>query len=416
MPRTRDEVTVDFDHHTPARVLNPDLAYAELRHSCPVAWSNAHDGFWVVSDYEDVVRVMKDHRYFSTSEGITIPPPPYGQSALIDFDPPMHTAYRRIMNATLSKEVVHESLRPRIEHWANVFVDRVIESGRCDLVYDLAVTVPAAVTMEWLGWDKEDEWWPIGKAWHDLMSRPLGDAGFEDAAQVVAWFDTRITEELAKRREDPRDDTLSHVANMTIDGEPIPENHGISLVRLLVGAGVDTTTSLIGSALVHLHFHPGDRLRLTNEPELWTLATEEFLRRYSPVRTVARTCVKETELGGCVIKPGDRVLASPGSANQDGSVFREPLRFEVDRAPNRHLGFGSGVHMCLGMHLARVEFEIVVRQVLARMPDYRVLEDELIDYSRQSVFTGWMKVPALFTPGAKAVPASSAPAGFELVH
>lgn len=412
----RDEVTVDFDHHRPARVLNHDHAYAELRHGCPVAWSDAHDGFWVVTRYDDVARVTKDHRYFSTTEGITIPPPPYGESALVDFDPPKHTAYRRIMNSTLSREVVEQVLKPRVEYWTNVFIDRVIESGRCDLVYDLAVAIPTAVTMEWLGWDQQDEWWPIGKAWHDLMARPLGDERFNHAAEIVAWFDTRITEELANRRESPRDDTLSYIATMKIDGELIPEHHGISLVRLLVGAGVDTTTSLIGSALVHLHFHPDDRQRLTEDPELWTLATEEFLRRYPPARTLARTCVKETELEGRIIQPGDHVLAAISSANQDDRMFDQPLRFEADRTPNRHLSFGSGVHMCLGMHLARAEFEVVVRQILARMPDYRVLEDELVDYSRQSSITGWMKAPTEFTPGQKVIPESSAPPGFHLAY
>lgn len=413
MPKKRDEVTVDFDHLRPSRALNPDLAYAELRHGCPVAWTDAHDGFWVVTGYDDVARVTKDHRHFSTSKGITIPPPPYGESALIDFDPPKHTGYRRFMNPTLSREFVEESLKPRIEHWTNVFLDRIIEAGRCDLVYDIAVTIPAAVTMEWLGWDKEDEWWPIAKAWHDLMARPLGDDGFLHAAEVVAWFDTRITEELDRRRQVPLDDTLSQVANMDINGEPVPENHGLSLVRLLVGAGVDTTTSLIGSALVHLHFYPEDRRRLTEEPELWTLATEEFLRRYPPAVTVARNCIQQTELSGCPIEPGDWVLASISSANKDAKMFDQPLTFDAERTPNRHLSFGTGVHVCLGQHLARVEFEVVLRTVLARLPDYRILEDELIDYSRQSPITGWMKAPAVFTPGTKVLPAHSAPAGFD---
>jgi cytochrome P450 len=416
MQKTRAEVTVDFDHHRPARVLNPDLAYAELRHSCPVAWSEAHGGFWLVTEHKDVERVTRTHQLFSTREGITLPTPPYGQSALIDFDPPKHTAYRRAMNPVLSREAVQMQLKPRIAHWTDVFIDRIIEAGHCDLVYDIAVAIPTAVTMEWLGWSNQDDWWKFGKAWHDLMGRPLGDPGFIHASEVIAGFDTSIAEELADRRSKPRGDALSHVANLEIEGERIAENDAISLVRLLVGAGVDTTTSLIGSALVHLHFYPDDRRRLSEKPELWATATEEFLRRYSPIRTVMRTCVQETELGECPVKPGEHVLAGISSANLDANAFPEPLRFDLERTPNRHVSFGTGVHMCLGMHLARAEFEIVLRRVLERIPDYRIAEDELIEYSRQSSVSGWMTAPANFTPGRKILPENQAVAGFNLAY
>src|SRR5215475_8575978 len=263
MTKNRADITVDFDHHRPARVLHPDYVYSELRNGCPVAWSEAHDGFWIVTRHEDVERVTRTHQFFSTREGITLPAPPYGRTALIDFDPPQHTAYRRALNKLLSREVVQEQLKPRIEHWTDVFIDRVIESGRCDVVYDIAMAIPTAVTMEWLGWSEQDEWWRFGQAWHDLMGCPIGDAGFIRASEIIAGFDARIAEELAACRAAPRGDALSYIARMEVEGKTIPEDEAISLVRLLVGAGVDTTTSLIGSALVHLHFYPDDRRRLT---------------------------------------------------------------------------------------------------------------------------------------------------------
>jgi cytochrome P450 len=405
--KSREQLTVDFDHHTSARALNSDLAYSELRQACPVAWTEAHGGFWVVTKYDDVDRVVKDHKCFATGDGITIPPPPYGETAMVDFNPPKHTAYRRAMNSTLDRNFVNERLQPRIEHWTNVFIDRVIEAGSCDLVYGIAVPIPAAVTLEWLGWEDREEWGAIGEGWHDLMGRSLDDPRFAKAVETLAWFDRRVAEELEKRRAEPREDTLTHVATVEIDGQRMPDDHAVSLVRVLVGAGVDTTTSLIGSALVHLHYFPDDRSALMEGgPELWETATDEFLRRYTPARTVARTCVQEVALGDATIKPGDRVMAPLCSGNQDAQRFPNPLRVLLDRSGNRHLSFGSGVHRCMGMHLGRAEFRHVVSRVLERMPDYRVAEDELIDYARQSTVAGWMQAPATFTPGARVLPES----------
>jgi cytochrome P450 len=406
MPRSRDEVTVDFDHHLPLEAADPDEALADLQRACPVAWTEANDGYWVVTRYTDVDRVLKDYRFFTSNGGITIPKPRYGESALVDYDPPRHTAYRRPLNATLTREFVAERVQSRIEHWTDVCLDRVIEAGRCDLMYDIAVAIPAAVTLEWLGWENRDEWWGIGEAWHDMLSRPFGDPRYEHGTGVVSWFDGRIREELDQRRAEPRDDPLTTVALMEVDGKPIPPEHGVSIVRILIGAGVDTTTSLIGSALVHLHFHPDQRRRLQSEPGLWPTAAEEFIRRFTPARNISRTCVQEVELGGCTIAPGERVLASIWSGNLDGEVFDDPLEVTLDRSPNAHLGFGSGVHRCIGLHLARAEFLHVASSVLQRMPDYRVVENELVRYARQSEVHGWMKAPAVFTPGVKVRPDS----------
>jgi cytochrome P450 len=223
---------------------------------------------------------------------------------------------------------------------------------------------------------------------------------------MIAWYDTRISDELKNRREDPRGDVLSQIAALQIDGKPIPHDDAVSIVRIMIGAGTDTTTTLLGSAFVHLHYHANDRLHLTQEPELWDSATEEFLRRYNPTRTLFRTCVKETQLGEFTIKPGEHVLASLMAANLDDDVFADPLTFDPDRTPNRHLGFGIGVHRCVGMHLARAEFIHVMKEVLGRLGDYSLVEDELVDYARQGTMTGWITAPATFTPGERKLPDS----------
>lgn len=412
MPDSKAAITRNFDHHRPAQVVNPDLALAELRNECPVAWTEAHGGFYVVTRYKDVEGVIRNSRDFSSRGGSSIPPPPYGESALAHFDAPVHTSYRRAMNSPFTREAVDTYFRPRAEHWTDVFLDRIIEAGSCDMMYDLSVAVPTAVTMEWLGWSRREEWWKFGKAWHDLIGKSLDSEDFRNASAAVAAFDARIAEEIADRRDNPRDDGIGYVAGLVIDGSPIPDRYALSLIRLLVGAGVDTTTSLIGAALAHLHFHPRDKARLMAEPELWPVATEEFLRRYPPVRNVVRRTANAMEVGGCPIAKDERVLLSVASANQDSAAFAEPLDFRIDRSPNRHLSFGGGIHMCLGMHLARCEFEVVMRRVLERMPDYRFIEDELVPYSRQSSVNGFLKASATFTPGKRVLPDCNDAAGY----
>lgn len=402
MGKSKADVTVDFDHHAPTAVTNDELVDTYLQQTCPVAWSETHGGFWYLTRYEDAKRIANEWKSFTVEEGIVHPPPPYTKVTMAEDDPPVHTQYRRALNPTLSKEHVENVVRPRIEYWTDVFIDRVIESGACDLLYDIGVAVPGAVTLEWLGFtDDRDEWWRIGAAWHDLWGRPLESEEWARAGETIAWFDTRIAEELALRREKPRDDTLTEVAKIEIDGEVISEEAAVSLVRVLLGAGVDTTTSLIGSAIVHLYYNADDRRRLREEPELWPVATEEFLRRYPPSRTLVRTCVEEAEIGEFTICPGEKVIASLTAANLDAEVFGRPLSFEPDRDLNPNLAFGAGVHKCFGLHLARAEFIVVMRKLLERLPDYEIREEELVRYGRQSNIRGWMKVPATFTAGER---------------
>lgn len=405
MTKARDDVTVDFDPLRPTQIHSIDVACTELRNTCPVAWSEAQGGFWVVTRYEDVEAVGRLSKYFSIAQGNTLPPAPYDLLPMAHYDPPEHTPYRRAINPGLSQQTVDEKLRSRIEYWTDVFIDRVIESGSCEAVYDFAVSIPSAVTMEWLGWENQDEWWHIGKAWHDMQGRPVDTAAWAEGSKAVVSFDERIREELNKRIAKPRDDEMSRILAQKVDGEPIPFENIVRLVRVLIGAGVDTTTSSIGTGLVHLHFQPDDRQRLLDNPDLWPSAVEEFLRRYPPARALVRTCVAETELGGCTISPGEVIYAPITSANQDRSVFASPLTFDLERAnSNRHLSFGTGVHRCVGMHLARAEVEMVLRRVVERMPDYCILEEGLLEYSRQSTINGWMKAPMTFTPGKRVLP------------
>jgi cytochrome P450 len=400
MTKSADDVTVDFDHHQPVAERDPDDAYAELRERCPVAWSPRHGGFWVITKHADVLDAFTDHRSFSTRLGTAIPPYPNGTGAPLGLDPPESGKYRRALSALLSQDAV-AALTPMFERWTTHFIDEVIEFGTCDLVRDLASPIPGAITMEWVGWSVAEEGPRISKCFHDLVSYPPGHPRLLEAVAESDWFERRVDEEIAERRAHPSDDVLTKIATMKIDGKLIEQGTAAAMAYLVISGGVDTTTSLIGSALVHLHNHHDHRRRLIDDPYLWETATGEFLRRYPPVRTNARVVTADVEFAGCALRKGDRVLIGTGSACHDADVFPNPSEVILERAPNRHPAFGFGVHRCVGMHAAVAQFKTVMREVLERMPDYHVLEEGVTRYVSQPQVSGYGSVPAVFIPGPR---------------
>jgi cytochrome P450 len=276
----------------------------------------------------------------------------------------------------------------------------VIESGTSNLVDDLAFPVPAAVTLEWLGFPQSD-WHAMSQAFHDAAAYETGTPEYKAALAAFGQVMVRVAEEVAEREREPRDDGLTALVYQEVDGERIPRETAEALVFMTVGGGVDTTSALTSAALVHLHKHPEDRERLLEDPELLDSATEEFLRCYPPARTHARTIAEDTEFAGCPMKKGDRVLLSEASAGRDERQFPDADTFVIDRFPNRHLSFGAGIHRCPGSHLARITFTETMREVLERIPDYRIVDDEVVEYPNWFMIGGWAKLPAVFTPGPR---------------
>jgi cytochrome P450 len=168
-----------------------------------------------------------------------------------------------------------------------------------------------------------------------------------------------------------------------------------------MSGGVDTTTAVASAAFVHMHYHPEDRRRLIEQPELTDSAIEEFLRLYPPARTHARTVIQDVELGGCQLRKDDRLILGEGSACHDESAFPDAGKFIIDRFPNRHLAFGMGLHRCPGSHIARAMFKEMLIQVLERMPDYRIAEEGLKEYPHWYALGGWSTAPVTFTPGTR---------------
>lgn len=407
-PSATHEPVVDFDHHRPVSERDPDEAYAELRATCPVAWTEAHGGYWVVTKAGDVGRVLKEYKNFSSAHNEWVPTgvphlvPPYEMGRYVpeDLDPPEFHKYRRLLNGLLSPKHI-AAMADRIEYWTTHFIDEFIEAGSCDFVYDLTSPLAGAVVLEWVGFPRSDQR-RVSAAFHDVVSYPQDDERFERAFRDLGWLDERIKEEIAARRAEPREDPITYLVQQQIDGEPISDEMAEGMLRIMIGGGVDTTTSVMSSTIVHLARDLEQRRRLIEDFDgLWPTASEEFLRRYPPVRTHARTVVADVVVGGRQMRRGDRVLASESSACHDEEVFTDPMAVILDRFPNRHLAFGLGIHRCAGMHLARAEFREVIRQVLTRLPDYQIDESALERYHIESQISGWVSIKGTFTPGTR---------------
>lgn len=399
--RTPPRVGLDLSAATSQS--SSDAAWHALRRAnCPVAWTDDNGGHWVISGYHEVAAAFRDWKRFSSER---VDPDQCaisfsnGKVPLLlpeESDPPAWQGYRRALAQILAPQAA-EHLRHRARHWTKYYLDKVVEHGKCEFVNDLTCPVPAAVVLEWMGFPSEDWQW-FSAAFHGVPAHPNGTPEHRKATEAYGLVMARIREELRARIASPREDALSAIAHHEIDGERISEQEAESVAFLTVTGGIDTTTSLAGAALLHLSQHPDDRRRLVDEPDLLSIATEEFLRCYPPARTHARTVAVDTTFEGVEMKKGDRVLLSEVAAGRDESVFENPDEFVVDRLPNRHLSFGVGIHRCVGSHLARVEFTEMISAVLQRMPDYEIAPEGVEEYAEWAMAGGWRSLPATFTP------------------
>lgn len=399
--------TVEFDHHAPEFIDDPVRPYAEVREKCPVAWTESHGGHWVTTRYEDIARIARDDDTFSSARrsedsglGFVIPEGKASPQYPIELDPPESTVYRDLINPLLSRSAV-DRLVPMIAKHVTDVVDRFIEDGHADLVQQLTNPVPTAVTLDWLGFPRED-WKRLAGPIHDLFAARPGSEREMRGGMGLGFMGDRIVQLMNERRAEPRSDAISWlVQQVKPTGEAYTDDEMSSVIFLLVAGGVDTTTALTSSTLVHLSRYPEHRERLIEDPALLDVATEEFLRAYPPAQAMARTVRKDTEVGGCPVLQGDRVLIPWVAANYDPEAFPEPEKVLLDRDPRGHLTFGIGSHRCPGAHLARAMFREMITQVLERLPDYAVDPVGPTPTESWGSQSGWDHIPVTFTPGHK---------------
>jgi cytochrome P450 len=409
-----DRATTDFDHHDPEWHAGRVGHWEELRR-CPVVYNERYGGFWVVSGHEQVAAVSRDSDTYTSrhtrepEDGIrylgiagiprasTIP-----TQGIAEVEGPVHHALRRVMNPYLVPQAVAE-MRPLMEAATAWFLDEHIESGAMDLVLDLANPVPAILTMALVGLPL-DGWEPYADLFHGTIAHRPGEPEFDRAVAGVPAMLARLAEVIADRRERPGDDLLSALISLEVDGRALSDAELQGVLWNLIGGGLDTTTSLTALSLHHLDTHPDLRARLIAEPALLPSATEEFLRFFSVNETLTRTVARDTTLAGQSLGRGDHLMLSWLSANRDDTVFDRPDEVILDREANPHLAFGVGPHRCIGMHLARTMFQVLLAAVLTRIPDYTVDHAATRFYAGNPELNGLVKLPATFTPGPRLGP------------
>jgi cytochrome P450 len=398
---------VDFDHWSHEYAKAPDDYNLRYSAKCPVAYSEHHGGYWFVTGYDELSTVVHDDARFSSRhdlpngstpyQGTQHPPTPF-RVAPLETDPPEHSLWRQGLSPYFSPKAVKRYV-PWIQDVATALIDEHIESGSIDLLDDLTSPLASIVNMKVLGIPAER-----GKEFAHLSHAiAFTSPATPEFAQIYADYQGAVAsliDVIHARRAEPRDDVISLLAHMHLGDRRMTDDEAMEALDLIVSAGIDTTASGMASALKYLNDHPEDRQRLIDEPVLIPKATEEFLRYYSPVQVLARTATCDTELGGQQIREGERVLVSWAAANVDDRVFPDPTRVSFDRFPNRHAAFGLGVHRCLGAHIARADFNVVLKEVLTRMPDYR-LGAGVEAYGCIGVVRGFVNLPATFTPGPR---------------
>jgi cytochrome P450 len=389
--------TTDYDILDPDYVADPYPVWDDLREQCPIAHSDRWGGSWLPTRYADVQRFAQDHEHFSSRDvgvlsftpeerpprPIEIPVPP------IDQDEPVHTWTRRLLLPWFSHTRVAQ-YEPYTRDLCNRLIDGFVENGSADAAGDYARQIPVRVIALLLGVPEEMS--DTFTGWvQDVLEFAHDEKRSGAATDALTEY---LIAKLEERRADPGDDLISALLQAEHDGEPVEDLLILGMAALTLVAGVDTTWSSIGSAMLHLATHPDDVRRLIDEPDLMPLAVEELLRAYSPV-TMARIANEDVEVAGCPIKAGDKVLMNFPAANRDPEVFEDPDQVILDRAQNRHVAFGAGIHRCAGSNLARMELRVAVETWIERIPEFRLADGAEVTWAGGQV-RGPRTVPVVF--------------------
>jgi cytochrome P450 len=370
-----------FDHHDPEQMLDPYPGYAELRKRGPDAHSDRHGGFWVVTRYADVVAVAQDHARFRSGHGIAVPLAIDVRVEPQESDPPRHTAVRGLMTPWFSVTAV-AAMEPLVRSVSGALLDAWDGRSEVDLVADYANPLASLVVLRLLGFP--EVLIPRLQTAIDVTLHSRHDPAAQGAA--AADLAACVAETMAARRAaldagtTPPDDLVTRILTGQIDGRAVTAEEAVSLGLSLVFAGFETSANTIATAAFHLASRPDLWDRLRADPELVPSAVEELLRFVSPVQVIGRRIDEALSLGDAALAPGDTVVVAYGSANHDPEEFVDPDEIRLDRTPNRHVAFGTGIHRCVGRHLARLELRVALGDLTARLAGYELADPAAVEW------------------------------------
>jgi len=370
---------------------DPHPLWARLRAEAPIYPREMPDGrrTWMVTRHRDCVTVLRDPRCSAQKfpshmlhQLAADPAAPFSVIArtvlgmMLVKDDPDHGRLRGLVNKAFTPRVVSE-LRPRVQAIADELLDAAARRGELDVIADLGMPLPIIVIAELLGVPLENR--AELKRWSDklvtFLDGTIRDKGLADAAVACVEMRAYMDQVFAERRAAPRDDLISRLIAAREVEDRLSDDELFGTVVLILAAGHETTTNLIGNGLYTLLRHPAELARLRARPELIATAVEELLRFEGPVALTSRNPAEDIELDGVRIPKDDELSLALAAANRDPDVFPEPLRVDLARGENRHLSFGFGAHFCLGAALARLEGQIALGSAVARFPGMKLASD-----------------------------------------
>jgi pimeloyl-[acyl-carrier protein] synthase len=388
---------------------NPYPFYARIRDEDPVHWDEAM-GFWVIARYADVSSIYRDAR-FSRAMGLagafqrlpeaererTKPLYDSFSKTMPYTDPPYHTRLRGLANKAFTPHVV-ERMRPHIQKLLDGLLDGVQANGRMDVMRDVADVLPATVIMEMLGLPLEQraqfkEWsddvfGTLGVVRHDPQVMDKGLDGLEQGTSFLRTIHDQVLEE-------PKDDLFTALALAAEEGSRLSHEELYANVIVLLAAGHETTTNLIGNGTLALLRHPDQMQKLRDDPALIGNAVEEILRYDNSVQVTYRVAAEDVELGAKTIRRGQIVNLLLGAANHDPAHFPDPDRLDITRSVSHQIAFGAGIHYCLGSPLARLEGQIAFNTFLQRFPNLRLATEQL-EWQEHPTFHALKSLPVAF--------------------
>jgi cytochrome P450 len=398
---------LEFDLFAPDYKRHAYSLYAELREKAPVykvKMPNGLDG-WLITRYKDALSALKDDRFIKRGRTVlgeerfkkmmVTEESEYLIEHMLAMDPPDHSRLRGLVSKAFTPKMIN-GMRGNIQKIADELLDQVQNNRQIDLIGDYAFPLPIIVISEMLGIPAQDrlkfrDW---SNAIIDANNHP---DRMREAALHIKAFVAYLKKLIEERRQNPTDDLISGLVHVEEEGENLSEKELYAMIFLLIVAGHETTVNLIGNGVLALLENPDQMAILKRKPELIQSAVEEFLRYYSPVEFATnRFAAEDVNWHGETIKKGDMVLVGLASANRDPAQFANPDQLDITRKQNPHIGFGYGIHYCLGAPLARLEAQIAIMSLLNRYPDLKLgVSPDQMEWRPSFLMRGLKELPVI---------------------
>jgi cytochrome P450 len=389
--------TQRFSHHDPDRMADPYAFYAEARSRCPVGHSDDLGGFFFSLSHAATKEVLSSYRQFTSREGVALPAMP-SRLLPVDLDPPLQTRFRKVLNRFFSVEAA-QAYRPTIEHVVNALIDSFIADGTADIAGQLTRPAATGIMLPLIGVPVAERA-GLTEALDFLSNARTTDA--TELEKTMGFISQCLMTLVTSRRESPGDDAdyVQFLLDEPIDGKLLTDAEVFQVLLVTLFGALDTTHATLNMTLLHLAREPGDKQQLISGEIEWPGAIEEFVRFASPIQFLRRTVTEPIDFYDVSLPAGAPILAGIGAGNRDPQVFAEPDRCILARDAREHLGFGSGAHVCLGRNFARTIIDVVLKTVLARLPDFSVAPDFVPEFT-SGEGRRMKKLPMRFTPGRR---------------